>query len=87
MSMKRRSCSNFDRKAKACRDGLKCSDACRDYERRVKWAQWKIPISLCVSIRYRYIDGESVRVCSRGFDMSRHNQACPSFERRKPKRK
>ena len=37
--MKRRSCSNFDRKAKACRDGLKCSDACRDYERRVKWAQ------------------------------------------------
>lgn len=87
--MRRKSCQEWDNKSpnkpmRKCLIGKQCSDSCTDYSRRIKWAQWKLPLSLCHFVRYRYKDGKRYLVCAKGFDiLERHNQDCPCFKRRK----
>ena len=87
--MKRRSCiyCNYrnDKGAKGCTEHGVCSDTCPDYSRRVKWAQWKVPLSQCLFLRYRYRNNEQVKICAVSTTTANCVDSCPQFTRRKKK--
>lgn len=87
--MKRRSCQYWNKqKAKGhigCTEQGICSDKCQDYVRRVKWAQWKVPLSQCLFIRYRRRITGMVKICAVSQGIAKCIESCPHFTRRKKK--
>ena len=86
--MKRKSCQYWNKQKKrgpiGCTEDGKCSDSCPDYIRRVKWAQFKVPLSLCLFVRYRRREGVMVKICAISCGVADCHDSCPQFERRIP---
>lgn len=90
MGLKRRTCIEWNNRNKkgpiGCVLGMECKYFCPGYARRVKSAYWKVPVSQCKYLRYRYDTGKSVKKCAKGNIINGYcEEMCKDFRLREKK--